>query len=252
VGLSACLRGEPVRWDGDHRRHDFLVASLGPHLEWVALCPEAEIGLGVPREPIQLVRTESGPRLYSVRSHHDLTERMRDWATARLAGLGDLDGFVLKHRSPSCGITGARVSPSLEELREDGPCERGGRGVFAEVLLRERPEIAVAEEPDLESRDGRQRFVERVFAARRLRARLARGAEPADLVRFVDGHAARVLARAGGPEALAELAGLARRGDGSRLRIAFAAALARPPAAGAGDPTADPRDPAERAALAVC
>ncbi|GJM44788.1 MAG: hypothetical protein DHS20C21_16300 [Gemmatimonadota bacterium] len=168
VGVSACLLGERVRWDGDHRLQPFA-AGEAARVEWVPVCPEVGIGLGVPREPIQLVRLEGGMRLFGVVSKRDLTETMRHWADAKVRSLTDLDGFVLKHRSPSCGVSGARVAASLDDLREDGPYTRSGQGLFAETLRNLRPELAIAEETDLEGPDGRREFFDRVQAAFRRR-----------------------------------------------------------------------------------
>ncbi|HZA13326.1 MAG TPA: DUF523 domain-containing protein, partial [Myxococcaceae bacterium] len=110
VGISACLLGHAVRWDGAHKRDGWLVDVLGPRVEWVPVCPEMEVGLGVPREPIRLVGDPRAPRLIS-ESGNDLTERMQSWVrrrTGELAALA-LAGYVLKSNSPSCGARRVRV-----------------------------------------------------------------------------------------------------------------------------------------------
>ena len=163
IGISSCLLGDEVRWDGGHK----LAGWLGDfaNVEWVRVCPEMEIGLGVPREPIRLVREGSRIALRGVDSNTDVTERMADWSGRFLAGLDDLDGYVLKSRSPSCGLRDVPVEGDTT----------AGRGLFAEELVRAHPELPVAEETDLGTREGRERFVARARAYRRgRRARRAR------------------------------------------------------------------------------
>ena len=150
VGVSACLLGQAVRWDGGHRRDAQLAEVLSSRVEWIAVCPEVEVGMGVPRPPLQLVRELEGIRMREVASGVDHTDRMRRFAQLRveeLAGL-DLSGFVLKARSPSCGA-------------RDGP------GLFAEALLEALPDLPVEEEDGLRDPAARDRFVERVFSYRR-------------------------------------------------------------------------------------
>ena len=113
VGVSRCLVGDEVRYDGTHRLDETVIALLGPYVEWVPVCPEVEIGMGTPREPIQLVTSPDGVRslgervrLVGVTSGQDWTERMHAWARDRARELAalDLSGYVFKARSPSCGI----------------------------------------------------------------------------------------------------------------------------------------------------
>ena len=154
VGVSACLLGEPVRHDGGHKRFDFLTDALGPHVEWVPVCPEMEIGLGTPREPIHLVEVNGTIRLRTVESRIDLTEKMLDYVDGKVERLAaeDLAGFVLKSRSPSCGVTGVE----------------NGRGLFAAALVDHHGLLPVVEETDLADRESQELFVERLFASRRL------------------------------------------------------------------------------------
>lgn len=153
VGLSACLLGERVRHDGAHKRAEGLLRHLGPHVEWVPVCPEVELGLGVPREPIALEADPAGgaPRLLACRSRTDLTLRMDAYARARiasLAGLG-LRGYVLKSRSPSC----ARGDAPVAGLPQPAP------GAFARRLLELLPGLVVADEAELEAPAGRERYL---------------------------------------------------------------------------------------------
>lgn len=148
LGLSSCLGGEKVRWDGDHKRHDALLA-LAPWVEWRAICPEVEIGLGVPREPIQLLRTHQGDELWSRDSRRNLTSALEAWAKDAVLRVADLEGYVLKTKSPTCGLGGARRFTSREELFRDGPHSRDGVGRWAAYLRRQVPELPLIEETAL-------------------------------------------------------------------------------------------------------
>ena len=170
IGISTCLLGENVRHDGGHKRDAFLVETLGRLVDWVPVCPEVELGLGTPREPIRLVRDAGqtgGVRLVS-RSGIRLTGRMRQFARSRIRALAkeDLSGYILKKDSPSCGMERVKVW-SGDDSRTS---ERNGRGIFAAELLRQYPNLPVEEEGRLQDPALRENFFERVFAYRRLRA----------------------------------------------------------------------------------
>ena len=148
VGISRCLLGEDVRYDGTHTLDADLIAALAPHVEWVPVCPEVEVGMGTPREPIQLVAREDGVpsadarvRLLGVNSGEDWTGRMHAWARARADALRrlHLSGFVLKARSPSCGIRDVRIDDNA----------RTGRGLFAQAIVEAMPDLPVADEDEL-------------------------------------------------------------------------------------------------------
>ena len=129
LGVSACLLGQAVRYDGGHKRDSFLTETLGPFVEWVPVCPEVEIGLPIPRTPIRLVGAARAPRLVVETTGDDLTERMRRYASAKareLEALG-LCGYVLKSGSPSCGLLG------VPGYREDGERSSGDGGAKAKV-----------------------------------------------------------------------------------------------------------------------
>jgi uncharacterized protein YbbK (DUF523 family) len=153
IGISACLLGERVRYDGRDKRDAWLVDVLGPEVEWVPVCPEVEAGFGTPREPMTLVRdANDGVVLMTTRLRPDLTATLRRYAEQRVDALAatGLDGYVLKAGSPSCAITNG----------DQGP------GLFAEALMRRLPDLPVVDEQQLADRDARRRFVERVFARR--------------------------------------------------------------------------------------
>lgn len=147
VGVSACLLGDEVRWDGRHKRSRAVVELVGPEVEWVPVCPEVELGMGVPREPVALV----AGRMVGSNSGTDHTDAMQRFAEARIAALGRLDGYVLKSRSPSCGLIGVPGGPD-------------GSGLFAAALRRLRPDLPLVEETALEDAAQRAAFLDAVRA----------------------------------------------------------------------------------------
>jgi len=208
IGISACLLGEPVRFDGGHKRDPFLVDLLGRFADWVPVCPEAEAGFGTPRPAMHLVAAEDGEedvtsrlRLLTVRDRRDLTTPLRTLTAARVAQLVemDLDGYVLKKDSPSCGLFRVKVYPA----NASGAAVRTGRGLFADALCRAMPLLPVEEEGRLGDARLRENFIERLFAYRRLRELMAARPRAADLVRFHTRHKLLLLAHA--PRAYAEL-----------------------------------------------
>src|SRR3954463_8831456 len=106
LGISACLLGQEVRFDGGHKKDAFLTEVLAPHVEWVPVCPEVEVGMGTPRETLRLVRGGGGVRMITTRTAVDYTDAMHTWSAGRVEALAreDLDGYVLKKDSPSCGM----------------------------------------------------------------------------------------------------------------------------------------------------
>jgi uncharacterized protein YbgA (DUF1722 family)/uncharacterized protein YbbK (DUF523 family) len=169
IGVSSCLLGQKVRFDGGHKRDAFLVDTFGKVVEWVPVCPEVEIGMGLPREPIRLLRVGSLTRLVGVKSATDHTDAMTRWSARRVETLAreDLDGYILKKDSPSCGMERVKVYDS------HGAPARTGRGVFAEALLSRWPLLPVEEEGRMSDPRLRDNFVERVFAYRRLKETFA-------------------------------------------------------------------------------
>ena len=166
IGISSCLLGEEVRFDGGHKRDTFLTQVLAPHVEWVRVCPEVEVGMGTPRETLRLVQQGSGSlRMITTRTGVDHTEAMNAWSERRLDALAreDLSGYVLKKDSPSCGMERVKVYAT------GGMPHRGGRGLYASALLERFPTLPVEEEGRLSDPRLRENFIERVFARLRLR-----------------------------------------------------------------------------------
>jgi uncharacterized protein YbgA (DUF1722 family)/uncharacterized protein YbbK (DUF523 family) len=221
VGVSSCLLGEEVRFNGGHKRCRFLTEELAPFVDWTPYCPEMEIGLGTPREPIRL--TADG-RLVNRGGTADHTALM----TALPLPSG-LDGYVFKAKSPSCGLH------SIPRYRDDGQPAAGasGRGLFAGRVREAFPLLPAEDEGRLNDAALREAFTERIFAAARLRVLLARPWEPRDLVAFHARHKLQLLAhdparyRTAGRVVAA--AGTAPRGQaGPAYREQFLAAMASP------------------------
>jgi uncharacterized protein YbgA (DUF1722 family)/uncharacterized protein YbbK (DUF523 family) len=186
VGTSSCLLGEEVRFNGGHKRYRFLTDSLDRYVDWVPYCPEVEIGLGTPREAIRL--TAAG-RLVNRGGTADHTAAM-----AALPLPADLDGYVFKAKSPSCGIR------AIPRYRDDGqpsdgqPGDYAGRGLYAARVLSASPLLAVEDEGRLNDAELREAFVERIFAAARLRSLFGGHRSPGDLVTFHARHKLQMLA----------------------------------------------------------
>ncbi|HTY56955.1 MAG TPA: DUF523 and DUF1722 domain-containing protein [Candidatus Binataceae bacterium] len=202
IGVSSCLLGAQVRFDGGHKRSDFVVETLGKFVEFVAVCPEMEVGLGVPRDTLRLVRDGNAAgaiRLVTNKSGVELTDRMNSYASRRVNALGreELSGYILKKDSPSCGMERVRV------YQPSGMAARDGSGLFAAALMRRYPSLPVEEEGRLNDPHLRENFVERVFAYRRLRAFFSRRWTLGELVKFHTAH--KLVLMAHSPKAYAEL-----------------------------------------------
>ena len=163
LGISTCLLGQPVRYDGGHKRDYFLTQVFGPFVEWVPVCPELEVGMGVPREPVRLVGNASDPSMIAERSEKNWTAEMQRFSAQRAAQLKrlNLSGYVFKKDSPSCGMERVRI------YAPKGGATRGGRGLFASVVMNELPLMPVEEEGRLNDLSLRENFIERVFSYRR-------------------------------------------------------------------------------------
>jgi uncharacterized protein YbgA (DUF1722 family)/uncharacterized protein YbbK (DUF523 family) len=181
IGVSSCLLGEQVRFNGGHSRCRFLTNELGAHADWVPCCPEMAIGLGSPRETLRL--TTAG-RLINRSGTADHTA-----AVAAVPLPPGLDGFVLKSRSPTCGVHG------IARYGEGGqPADHRGRGIFAQRLMAAFPLLPVEEDGRLNDDLLREAFAEQVFAAARLRELLSAPWRPRDLITFHARHKLQLLA----------------------------------------------------------
>ena len=180
IGISACLLGQNVRYDGGHKRDAFLVEVFGRHVEWVPVCPEVEMGLGVPRDTLRLELQGDDTRLIMPKTGADYTETMRTFATQRLAMLAQerLCGYILKKDSPSCGMERVRLYP------DNGMPRKSGQGLFAAALTQALPHLPVEEEGRLNDPRLRENFVTRVFAYQRWQQMAEQTITRAALLRF--------------------------------------------------------------------
>ena len=160
IGISSCLLGDEVRFDGGHKRDALLIDTLDPYVEWVRVCPEVELGLGVPREPLRLVSSGTGIRMVAVQTRIDHTDAMREYARTRVSELAraDLSGYVLKAKSPSCGLDGVTVCD------EAGQVAATGSGLFAAALRAVLPDLPVEDEVRLADAAVREAFLRRATA----------------------------------------------------------------------------------------
>ncbi len=190
LGVSSCLLGASVRFDGGHKHDRFLTDLLGRYVEWVPVCPEVEVGMGVPREAVRLVGTPDAPRMIGVGSGTDHSERMRRFSAERVRALAalDLSGYVFKKDSPSCGMERVRVYGA------SGMASRRGQGLFAAAFTAALPLIPVEEEGRLNDPVLRESFIERIFCYRRWRSLVDAGPSRAALVAFHTAHKFLMLA----------------------------------------------------------
>lgn len=221
VGVSSCLLGQQVRYDGGHKRHDFVADILGARVDFVPVCPEVELGLGTPRQTLRLIRKDDDVRLIMANGH-DYTQAMRAFAKKRVEQLkdDDLSGYVLKKDSPSCGLTRVKV------YEETGIPAKTGRGVYAEALLARWPHLPVEEEGRLQDEALRENFLERLDAYHRLQ-RLFQGRWTiGQLVAFHTAHKLAVLAHTTeGYRTLGRLVADAKTMARAELREAYTAGL---------------------------
>jgi uncharacterized protein YbgA (DUF1722 family)/uncharacterized protein YbbK (DUF523 family) len=184
VGVSSCLLGQNVRFDGGHKLDTLITETLGRYFEWVPVCPEMEIGLGAPRESLRLIGSAKSPRLVAPKSGTDHTQAMTRLAEKRLGELAQLNlhGYILKKDSPSCGMERVRV------YGESEPAQRLGSGIYAGLLMGRFPMLPVEEEGRLHDMRIRENFVERVFAYHRWQELVKAEPKSSDLVRFHTRH----------------------------------------------------------------
>jgi len=183
LGVSSCLMGEEVRFDGGHQRDRFVTGALSEFATYSVVCPEVEAGLGTPRPAARLERGDGGPRFVLSSSGEDLTDRMESYSRGRAESLGveELDGFILKRASPSCGM-------SRVKLYTKGGSNKDGVGVFAAALKRHDPLLPLEEDGRLNDQGIREHFLVRVYCRARWRAFLSRRRRPGELVQFHQVH----------------------------------------------------------------
>jgi len=190
LGISSCLHGEEVRFNGAHKRDDLLLGTIGRYVRWVPVCPEVEYGLGIPRETLRLEGDPANPRLVQTAARKDITDGMREWAKARLVKLAenDLDGYIAKKNSPSCGVFRVKLYDA------NGVPSGASRGIFADELVKAFPLLPLEEEGRLRDPIIRENFIERIFAYHRIKALMMPDATPAALVAFHTAHKLALMA----------------------------------------------------------
>jgi uncharacterized protein YbgA (DUF1722 family)/uncharacterized protein YbbK (DUF523 family) len=190
LGISECLLGHKVRYDGGHKWDRFLTDTLGQYVEYVPVCPEVECGLGIPRQAMRLVGNPDSPRLVTILGGADLTDRMLSWAKRRVAQLEneDLCGFIFKSDSPSSGMERVRV------YNDKGMPEKKGVGLFARTFMEHFPLLPVEEEGRLHDPGLRENFIESIFTLKRWRQIRKDRMSASNLVAFHTEHKLLVLA----------------------------------------------------------
>ncbi len=165
VGISTCLLGQKVRFDAGHKHDRYITDILGHYFRFVPICPEVEVGMGIPRESIRLEGDLDAPRLVGNKTRADWTDRMNRYSRERVArrDLADICGYILKKDSPSCGMERVKV------YNEQAMAERKGTGLFAAALIQRFPLLPIEEEGRLNDHNIRENFIIRVFAYARLR-----------------------------------------------------------------------------------
>ncbi len=220
LGISACLLGEKVRYDGNHKRDGYIVETLGRYCDFQSFCPETAIGMGVPRPPIRLVGDPASPRAVGVQDPGlDVTTRLTRYGRDTARVIGHLDGFILKANSPSCGMQRVR-------LYGDGSAGRRGVGLFARELMRANPLLPLEEEGRLNDPLLRDGFIERLFTYRRWRRLLAERLTAHRLMQFHSAHKYALMAHGNAHyKALGQLAAEAGDRPMTELKQAYGSRL---------------------------
>ena len=180
IGISSCLLGNMVRYDGNHSHDPFLTQTLGLFTEYVSVCPEVECGMSIPREAIRLMGNPENPRLVSNEKNIDKTETMKTWAEQRIKTLekDNLCGFIFKSKSPSCGLYRVKV------YGEKGDFSKTGTGIFARAFTETFPRIPVEESGRLQDPKLRENFIENIFSLQRWRDLIEKNKTLGGLVDF--------------------------------------------------------------------
>ena len=189
LGISTCLLGENVRYDGGHKLDRFLTNTLGGYVEYVPVCPEVECGLPIPRESMHLEGNPDSPRLVTTHTKQDMTDRMVQWANRRVVELEkeDLCGFIFKSDSPSSGMERIKVH------NENGIPVKKGVGVFARIFMDRFPLLPAEDEGHLHDLKLRENFIERIFTLKRWREVLTKKEGRGTLVEFHTRHKLLIL-----------------------------------------------------------
>ncbi|WP_020558505.1 YbgA family protein [Thiofilum flexile] len=193
IGISSCLLGELVRYDGAHKRNAYIQATLGEYFEFVSFCPELSAGLGVPRPPIHLVRYEQGIRVQTTKGEvKDYTDAISQVIEQIKPQLPQLSGYILKKDSPSCGMERVKVYDA--DYLYQRPPEKTGIGLFAAALKQQYPHLPLEEEGRLGDPHLRENFIQRIYVYHRWQQLVAQGLKANDLVQFHSDHKYLIMA----------------------------------------------------------
>ncbi len=208
IGISSCLLGNNVRWNGGHQRDRYLTDTLGQYVEWVPVCPEVEVGLGIPRETLRLVGDHENPRLVTTKTGVDHTASMKKWARGRLDKLAkeNLCGFIFKSDSPSSGMVRVKV------YSEKGMPQKKGVGIFARAFMDRFPLIPVEDDGRLRNPSIRENFIDQVFTLKRWRETRGRRSCVGNVVDFHSRN--KLVLMAHSPKHLKQMGALVADGKG--------------------------------------
>ncbi len=182
VGISACLLGQEVRFDGSHKRDRFITDKLSHYFEFMAYCPEVAIGMGVPRPTIHLKQSGDNIKVVGVHKAIDVTSELRDYSINTCKKLSTLCGYILKSKSPTCGMERVKI------YHDNGQSTKNGVGIFAEQLKHQHPYLPLEEEGRLNDPVLRENFIIRVYALNRWNELMSDGVESKKLIVFHTQH----------------------------------------------------------------
>lgn len=212
IGISSCLLGDEVRYDGGHKRHTYIEKTLGQYFEFVGFCPEMAIGMGVPRDPIRLARINDQIRCVGIKDPSlDVTHQLRDCADEQKHWQATICGYIFKKDSPSCGMERVRV------YINDSPT-RNGQGLFAQRVMQNFPNLPVEEEGRLGDPILRENFIQRVYVLHRWQQLLAEGLTRHSLAQFHARH--KLIIMSHNQNAVRELGKMLAEGDSDIHRLA--------------------------------
>lgn len=199
IGISACLLGENVRYNGGHKASELCLSAFEAHFDWAPLCPEVAIGLGIPRDPIRLVGDPQNPEVVATRNPGpNYAAPLRAYGEQMADEIGDICGYIFMQKSPSCGLERVKV------YQDNGhPALKGGRGAYADAFCARRPDLPVEEEGRLHDPVLRENFISRVYAYADWQQQLAAGLSRGALVSFHSRY--KYLLMASNPKAYREL-----------------------------------------------
>ncbi|OFZ45763.1 MAG: hypothetical protein A2381_15045 [Bdellovibrionales bacterium RIFOXYB1_FULL_37_110] len=185
LGISACLLGAKVRYDGAHKLDKWIKNTLGQFATFIPICPELECKMSIPRPPMHLEGTRDNPHLIQTLAKLDLTKQMNSWIKPKIKELKykNLDGYILKTRSPSCGLRDIKIFSPTGKL-----VSKTGTGLFAKAFLKAFPLLPVEDEDRLQDPKCRENFIERIFVMKRWRELLTHKKSLKALINFHTKH----------------------------------------------------------------